>query len=74
MTDKTLLLVYKSILHDSFFTFADMQRRFVGEQWASQAGFIAVTSVRQAGEGLVAELSALAIPPVRRDKLCCIKN
>jgi hypothetical protein len=29
MAYKTLLLLYKSILHDSFFTFAGMQKGFV---------------------------------------------
>ena len=34
MAYKTLLLLYKSILHDGVFSFAVMQRGFVGERLA----------------------------------------
>jgi len=34
MAYKTLLLLYKSILHDSFFTFAVMQEALFGKRWA----------------------------------------
>jgi len=34
MAYKTLLLLYKSILHDSFFTFAVMQEGLFGKRWA----------------------------------------